>query len=110
MSSNVETLVKNLIDSNKVVVFSKTYCGFCARTKAALKDEVKAQNLEEDDITIIELDNRKDGGEIQSYLASPTVTGQSTVPNIFVNQKHVGGNDKFQAARSSGKFKQLLAA
>jgi len=43
------------------------------------------------DLTIaLRLDEASDGGEIQSYLKERT--GQSTVPNIFINKKHVGGN------------------
>lgn len=33
---------------------------------------------------------------------------QSTVPNVFVKGKHVGGNDAVQAANASGALKELL--
>ncbi|CAN0317202.1 unnamed protein product, partial [Hapterophycus canaliculatus] len=33
---------------------------------------------------------------------------QTTVPNVFVKGKHVGGNDAVQAANSSGALKALL--
>jgi hypothetical protein len=39
--------------------------------------------------TALRLDQAPDGGEIQNYLREKT--GQSTVPNIFINKKHVGG-------------------
>lgn len=48
------------------------------------------------------------GAEIQNYLLSKT--GQSTVPNVFVNGTHVGGNDDTHAAVKSGKLKSLLEA
>lgn len=30
------------------------------------------------------------------------------VPNVFINGKHLGGNDDLMAARNSGKLKTLL--
>lgn len=35
------------------------------------------------------LDESPDGSEIQEYLLEKT--NQRTVPNIFINQKHIGG-------------------
>lgn len=32
-----------------------------------------------------------DGGDIQSALKE--LTGQSTVPNVFIGGKHIGGSD-----------------
>ena len=33
-----------------------------------------------------------------------------TVPNVFINGKHLGGNDDTQKAARSGKLKKLLAS
>ena len=55
---------------------------------------------------ILELDVRPDGAAIQAELAK--MTGQRSVPNVFVNGQHVGGNDDTHAAHQSGKLKQLL--
>jgi glutaredoxin 3 len=55
---------------------------------------------------ILELDVRSDGAAIQAELAN--MTGQRSVPNVFVNGKHVGGNDDTHAAHQSGKLDQLL--
>jgi glutaredoxin 3 len=49
-----------------------------------------------------------DGAAIQNYLAEKT--GQRTVPNIFIEQRHVGGNSDIQAKKSSGELKKLLVA
>lgn len=49
------------------------------------------------------LDN---GSAIQAYLLAKT--GQRTVPNIFINQKHVGGCDDLLRVISSGKIQELL--
>lgn len=37
------------------------------------------------------------------------LTGQRTVPNVFIGQKHIGGNSEVQALASSGKLEQILA-
>lgn len=42
------------------------------------------------------------GGEIQTDLAD--LTGQKTVPNIFIKGKHVGGCDTVTALKNDGKL------
>ena len=46
------------------------------------------------------------GSEIQNALK--TKSGQSTVPNIYINGKHVGGNSDIQKLKSNGQLKQML--
>jgi glutaredoxin 3 len=46
------------------------------------------------------------GAAIQQYLAEKT--GQRTVPNIFINQKHIGGCDDLLAAKANGSLQKLL--
>ncbi len=57
---------------------------------------------------VIELDTMSNGSDIQAALE--TFTGQRTVPNVFIKGKHVGGNDKTQAAHKSGELQRLLSA
>jgi len=47
------------------------------------------------------------GSAIQNQLAA--MTGQRSVPNVFVNNTHVGGNDDTHAAARSGTLTELLA-
>ena len=82
-----------MIETNTVMVFSKSYCPFCNKTKDLLK---RSQIT----FKAVELDIVPGGEAMQTYLAKKT--GQRTVPNVFVNKKHVGGNDKVQAAAKSG--------
>lgn len=54
------------VKENKVVVFSKSYCPYCKKAKAALADSgLKAYQL-------IELDERDDGDAIQDALLEIT--------------------------------------
>ncbi|KAJ6468345.1 glutaredoxin [Mycena sanguinolenta] len=98
----VKEFVDNSINDNKITIFSKTWCPYCKKTKELFK----AQFPEETPL-IIELDLREDEAEVQDYLAEKT--GQRSVPNVFVNQKQVGGNDKTQAAFQSGELKRLVS-
>ena len=45
-----------------------------------------------------------DGSAIQSSLED--ITGQRTVPNIFIGQKHIGGNSELQSKK--GELSNLL--
>ena len=68
-------MIEKEISANKVMIFSKSYCPFCNEAKAAFTD----LNVE---YKSIELDNIGNGDKIQSALLK--LTGQKTVPNIFV--------------------------
>jgi len=57
---------------------------------------------------VFELDERDDGDAIQHELAR--MTGQRTVPNVFVHGKHLGGNDDTEAAARAGRLQELLKA
>ncbi|KAH9964256.1 thioredoxin-like protein [Russula dissimulans] len=77
--------LQNAIAVNTVVVFSKTYCPYSKAAKELLAEEYADLKP----TTIFELDKRDDGDKIQDYLEEKT--GQRSVPNIFINRKHIGG-------------------
>jgi len=82
---------QEIIDNNAVAVFSKSYCPYCKATKSLLSEQgAKA--------FIIELDQVDDGAAIQDALQE--ITNQRSVPNIFINHKHIGGNSDLQAKKS----------
>lgn len=87
------------IGENDVVVFSKSYCPFCKKTKELFEDlKVEA--------TVFELNEMDDGVDIQDALL--TLTGQRTVPNVFIKGEHIGGNDACQAAAQEGTLQKKL--
>jgi glutaredoxin 3 len=45
-----------------------------------------------------------DGSAIQAALSD--ITGQSTVPNVFIKQQHIGGNSDLQAIK--GQLPNML--
>lgn len=104
------------LTSDVTVVFSKSYCPYCAASKKTLRDlGAKFYALELDEIGSfpspspfrpewLEWIKRRgadcdvmvdDGTEIQNALYE--MTQQRTVPNIFIGQKHIGGNSDLQA-------------
>ncbi|KAK0495198.1 glutaredoxin [Armillaria luteobubalina] len=104
-SSNmsVKNFVEDTITSHKITVFSKSYCPYCRRAKTLFSDKYP-----DADIGVIELDERDDGSDIQDYLRQKT--GQGTVPNIFIDQQHIGGCDDTMSLQNTGKLAGLIAA
>lgn len=98
-SNSPSAFVQNVIYSNKIAIFSKSYCPYCMRAKrifSALNEKPY----------VVELDLRDDGYHIQSVLLD--LVGRRTVPQIFVNGKHIGGADDLQSAVQNGKLQNLL--
>ena len=80
MASKVE-FVKGKIGSNKVAVFSKTYCPFCKKAKEALKES----GLK--DYFLLELDEMDDGDAVQDALLQ--ITGGRSVRLVrFIGKIH----------------------
>ena len=97
-----EEFVKAEIASADVVVFSKTFCPFCRKTKKVF------DAMEGVDVKYIELNEMDDGNEIQDSLLE--LSGQRTVPNVFIKGKHIGGNDDTQRAKREGTLEEMLVA
>jgi len=99
MSTSPADFAKTAIAANDVVVFSKATCPFCRKTKGLLEDN-------QIPFTVYELNEMDDGADIQDALLE--ISGQRTVPNVFIKGKHVGGNDDMQAASKDGSLKAML--
>jgi len=96
-------IVRSLVASHPVLIFSKSYCPYSARAKAALA-EAAAPGAPP--ATVVELDLREDGAALQAALEA--ATGRSTVPNVFVGGHPVGGSDEVAALAAEGKLEGLL--
>mmetsp|Transcript_23316 Transcript_23316/g.57385 ORF Transcript_23316/g.57385 Transcript_23316/m.57385 type:complete len:152 (+) Transcript_23316:76-531(+) len=91
---------KSEIESNDVVVFSKSYCPFCLKTKELF------ESLDVE-FTVHELDEMGDDGPALQH-ALLQMSGQKSVPNVFIKGEHLGGNDDTQAAAKEGKLQEML--
>ncbi|XP_075508909.1 glutaredoxin-C4 [Primulina tabacum] len=105
-ASNVEAkpkspaaFVQKTISSRSIVIFSKSYCPYCRRVKAVFK-ELKQEPY------VVELDEREDGANIQDALSQ--IVGRRTVPQVFINGKHIGGSDDTVEAYENGELGKLL--
>ena len=80
-------------------MFSKSYCPHCTKAKTLLSTLNVPCN-------VLELDLIENGAQIQDELAQ--LSGQRTVPNIFIKGNHVGGCDKIHELHSQGKLLAML--
>lgn len=99
-SKSPEAFVQSVVYSNKIAIFSKSYCPYCRRAKRIFS-ELKEQPY------VVELDLRDDGYKIQNVLLE--LIGRRTVPQIFVNGKHIGGADDLGVAVRNGVLQDLLS-
>ena len=99
--ASAKQIVDDAIASNRVMVFSKSYCPYCAKAKRALESL-----LPRDKITVMELDTRSDCAAIQDYLLS--ITGGRSVPRVFIDGQFIGGGDETDAMVRNGQMEKLL--
>lgn len=82
--------------STKIIVYSSANCPYCVRAKQLLE----RRQLAYEEIRI-DLDDEK--REEMMRLSQ-----RRTVPQIFINDKHVGGYDDLYALETSGQLDELL--
>lgn len=80
-----------------IVVYSSANCSYCERAKYLLQS--KNQTYTE---IRVDLDSQKR----EEMMAR---SGRKTVPQIFINNHHIGGCDDLYALEHAGKLDQLLA-
>ncbi len=83
----------------KVEIYTKAFCPYCTRAMQLLAS--KNATVEEYDITM--------GGPRRTEMVQRT-NGGMTVPQIFINGRHVGGSDDLAALDHHGKLDPLLSA
>jgi glutaredoxin 3 len=83
----------------KVEIYTKFLCPYCTRAKALLTS--KGVAFEEYDISM--------GGPQRTEMLD-RANGRNTVPQIFIDGRHVGGSDDLAALDRAGKLDPLLAA
>ncbi len=81
----------------KVEIYTSPFCGFCYRAKGLL--ETKGVKFDEFDITF----HPSKRGEMLERA-----NGKTSVPQIFIDDTHVGGCDELYALDSRGELDGLL--
>jgi glutaredoxin 3 len=81
-----------------VEIYTKTMCPFCWRAKQLLD----SKGVEYREIAV------DHGGEVRQLMIE-RANGRTTVPQIFVRERHVGGCDDLFALDRSGRLDELIA-
>ena len=82
----------------KVLIYTTQICPYCIRAKALL--EKKGAVYQEIDVS--------NAPELREEMTQKA-NGKRSVPQIFINEFHVGGCDDLHALESQGKLNALLA-
>jgi glutaredoxin 3 len=85
--------------TNKVVIYSKTWCPHCQAAKKLMDESYPDVQCLVRDLDIME---DPSGPCLAKALAD--FTGQTSVPNIFIGGKQIGGNSDLQALHKSGSL------
>ena len=86
-----------MITHNLVEIYTTDFCGFCHRALQLLKSrDIKYTQY---DVTL----DRK-GREAMSSRAG----GKTSVPQIFINDIHIGGSDELIEMALNGNLEHLL--
>jgi glutaredoxin 3 len=83
----------------KVEIYTSQLCGFCHAAKRLLTSK---------NVTFDETDVGRDANKKGAMIARSN--GGRTVPQIFINDQHIGGCDELYELERAGKLDQLLAA
>jgi glutaredoxin 3 len=82
-----------------VEIYTKTFCPYCWRAKSLLE----SKGVEYKEIAV------DFGGETKQHMVQ-RANGRTTVPQIFIGERHIGGCDDLMALDREGQLDQLLAA
>ncbi|HEY6241820.1 MAG TPA: glutaredoxin 3 [Burkholderiales bacterium] len=83
----------------KVRMYSTAVCPFCVRAERLLK----SKGITEIEKIRVDLDPRQRAEMRQE-------TGRRTVPQIYIDDRHVGGFEELAELEHAGKLELLLAA
>lgn len=82
----------------EVVIYTKSWCGYCTRAKELLARKGVA-------FTEIEISN---SDALRDEMVG-RAGGRTTVPQIFIGETHVGGCDDIYRLEAEGRLDSMLA-
>ena len=82
----------------KVEIYTWAYCPFCIRAKTLLKQK-----------GIQYIEYPIDGDEEARTVMSERANGRTTVPQIFINDKGIGGCNELYELEDSNELDNLLS-
>ena len=81
-----------------VTIYSGPYCPYCTMAKQFLKTQ-----------GVTEIEEIRVDKNPQDYAQMQALSGQRSVPQIFIGQTHVGGFTDLYALHREGRLASLLA-
>lgn len=84
--------------SEGIVIFSSDFCPFCIRAKSLLS----AKSIEYTEVRV--------DGQPQVRAEMAEMAGKTSVPQIWIHGKHVGGCDDLMLLERLGTLDEMLAA
>lgn len=85
------------MSARDVVIYTTAYCPYCHAAKALLTRKGVAYH----EVPV-------DGDRTARRTMGDRAGGHTTVPQIFIGDRHVGGSDDLHALERSGKLDALL--
>jgi glutaredoxin 3 len=82
-----------------ITIYTKSWCPYCSAAKKLLDDKGAA-------FTEVDIEKKPEARAEMIQKAN----GRSTVPQIFIGEKHVGGCDDLYALDDTGQLERLLQA
>jgi glutaredoxin 3 len=86
------------MSAERIVVYSSPFCGYCAAAKRLLTSK---------GVEFTEIDVMFDAERKREMIER--ANGRRTVPQIFIDGKHIGGFDDLNALDERGELDALLA-
>ncbi len=83
--------------SKKIIIYTKSYCPYCVKAKQLLKNK---------NVNFTEIDITNNQSLIDEMLLKSA--GRKTVPQIFIDDFHVGGCDDLYALNDKGELDKML--
>jgi glutaredoxin 3 len=81
-----------------IVIYTKSWCPYCDAAKALLT----AKGAPFEEISV-------DGDRVGQMAMAAKANGRSTVPQIFIGERHVGGYDDLNDLEAAGELDGMLA-
>lgn len=83
-------------EAARVVMYATDWCGYCARARRLLQS--KGVEFTEIDVDSVE------GARAQMRQRS----GRTSVPQVFIDGRHIGGYDDMKALDEAGELDRML--
>ncbi len=84
-------------EASKIVIYTTSYCPYCVKAKRL---------LDQKDVSYKEI-NVEDNLELRQELVKKS-GGRKTVPQIFINDQHIGGCDDLYALEEKNELDKII--